>query len=303
MLTIGVDAHKRVHAAVAIDENGQERARWRGGTTPADGRQLQTWATALDDDRCWGIEGAGQYGHPLAQQLIATGERVVEVNPRLTATMRRGSRARGKSDRLDALAVARVVAQEGDALPIVGADDASTVLAELTADRDRACAEATRLRNQLHQVLHQLDPTARWPDLTDAAAVETLTSYQAPDGDVLVGTYAIRARHLAARLALALRQAAETRTAIEALVRADLAPLRELCGVGDLTAGMLAGQLGGRQFTTDAQLASSAGVAPLDASSGEQVRHRLNRGGNRQLNALRHRIALVQSRCSPKAQR
>lgn len=104
MLTIGIDAHKRVHAAVAIDAAGQERARWRGGATVADGQQLQDWAMALGPVRRWGIEGLGQYGHGLAQQLVAAGEAVVEVNPCL-------------SDRLDALAVARVVVQEGMPCP------------------------------------------------------------------------------------------------------------------------------------------------------------------------------------------
>lgn len=303
MITIGVDTHKRVHAAVAIDDRGRERDRWRGGTTPADGQRLAAWAAHLDPDQQWGIEGSGQYGHALAQQLVAAGAAVVEVNPRLTAGMRRGGRARGKSDRLDALAVARVVAQEGDGLPAVHPDDASAVLAVLAADRESAGAEATRLRNQLHQVLHQLSAGAprAWPDLTDPAAVATLVAYQAPAGDALAAARAIQVRHLAVRLELVLRQAAATTAAIADLARPHLGPLDELCGVAPLTAGLLAAHLGRRRFATDAQLASFAGVAPLTASSGEQVRHRLNRGGNRQLNALFHRIALVQSRCSPEA--
>lgn len=304
MLTIGVDAHKRVQQAVAIDANGQARDRWRGGNRPADWTALQQWAMALAPDHCWGIEGAGQYGRGLAQQLVAAGEAVVEVNPRLTAGMRRGGRARGKSDRLDALAVARVVAREGDALPVVGLDDASAVLAELAADRESALAEATRLRTQLHQVLHQLaavDAQA-WPDLTDADAVAPLADYRAPGGDALREAQAVRVRHLAARLALALRQTAATSAAIEALVRPHLEPLDDVCGVAPLTAGWLAAQLGSRSFASDAQLASYAGVAPLEASSGEHPRHRLNRTGDRQLNALLHRIALVQVRCDPRAQ-
>lgn len=303
MLTIGIDAHKRVHAAVAIDAAGREVARWRGANLPADWDEVQTWAMTLAPERSWGIEGAGQYGRGLAQSLVRAGELVVEVNPRLTAGMRRGGRERGKSDRLDALAVARVVAQEGAALPAVRPDDASAVLAELTADRESATAEATRLRNQLHQVLHQLatiDPRL-WPDLTDADAVETLTRYQAPSSDPLAAAQASRVRHLVARLVLVLRQATESRQAIERLARPHLGPLLDLCGVAPLTAGMLAAHLGGRSFATDAQLASYAGVAPLEASSGEHTRHRLNRGGNRRLNALLHRIALVQSRCSPDA--
>src|SRR5665811_1206722 len=129
MLTIGIDAHKRVHAAVAIDDAGREVARWRGANLPADWGEVQTWAMTLAPARSWGIEGAGQYGRGLAQTLVRAGELVVEVNPRLTAGMRRGGRERGKSDRLDALAVARVVAQEGAALPAVQPDDASAVLA------------------------------------------------------------------------------------------------------------------------------------------------------------------------------
>ena len=79
-------------------------------------------------------------------------------------------------------------------------------------------------------------------------------------------------------------------------------PLTRLCGVSLLTAGALAGILGpGYRFRTDAQLAAFAGVAPLEASSAGRVRHRLNRGGNRRLNAILHRIAVVQARCSPTA--
>lgn len=299
MITIGVDAHKRVQQAVAIDGVGTELARWRGGTTPADATRLADWAATLEPERRWGIEGSHQYGHVLAQHLVAQGATVVEVNPRLTAGMRRGSRQRGKSDRLDALAVARVVAQEGDALPAVHADDAAAVLAELAADRASAVAEATRLRNQLHQVLHQLSAvdTRAWPDLTKAAAVATLVDYQAPAGDAMTTVRAGRVRHLAARLTLALEQTEATEQAIRRMAQPCLQPLDDICGVAALTAGLLAAELGGRSFETDAQLASFAGTAPLPASSGEHTRHRLNRGGNRQLNALLHRIALVQLRC------
>jgi transposase len=173
------------------------------------------------------------------------------------------------------------------------------------AERDGALAEATRIRNQLHQVLAQLDAVdpQPWPDLTDADAVATLVGYVAPTTDPVVAARASVVRHLAARLDLALRQAAETGQAITAQARPHLGPLLALVGVAPLTAGMLAAYLGsGQRFASDAQLASYAGVAPLEASSGEHVRHRLNRGGNRQLNALLHRIAVVQGRCYPPAQ-
>jgi transposase len=304
MLTIGVDAHKRVHAAVAIDAAGREQAQWRGTNTPAGWHALREWAAALAPEACWGIEGAGQYGRGLAQTLVQSGATVVEVNPRLTATMRRGSRPRGKSDRLDALAVARVVQQEGAALPVVLPEDASAVLGVLVAERTSALAEATRLRNQLHQHLHHLsavDPQ-HWPDLTNPEAVTRLVTYVAPGADPVVAARARAVRHLAERLVLALRQAATTRQAIETAARPQLEPLLAICGVAPLTAGLLAAELGARHFASDAALASYAGAAPLEASSGEHVRHRLNRGGNRQLNAVLHRIALVQARCHPPAQ-
>jgi transposase len=266
MITIGVDAHKRVHAAVAIDTAGQQVAAWRGTNTPAGWQEVHRWATSQDPETQWGIEGAGQYGHGLAQQLVAAGETVVEVNPRLTAGMRRGSRERGKSDRLDALAVARVVAQEHEALPTVQTDGTAAVLAELSADRASALAEATRLRNQLHQVLHQLGMTPL-PDLTAVEAVATLTTYQAAAGaDVLSATRAGRVRHLSTRLALALRQAAESRAAIEAIAHPHLAPLEAICGVAALSAGLLAADLGSHHFATGAALGSMITGVVLDGA-------------------------------------
>jgi transposase len=303
MLIIGVDAHKRVHAAVAIDEAGREVAQWRGANTPAGWQELQAWAHTLSPTAAWGIEGAGQYGRGLAQTLVAAGDRVVEVNPRQTAAMRRGSRERGKSDRLDARAVARVVLRDGPDLPVIQAEDVTTVLAVLVAEREGALAEATRLRNQLHQVLVQLDPTRIWPDLTAAATVRPLVTYAERDPDPVVQVRVAVVQRLATRLVLALDQGEAIRQTIEPLATEHVAPLLALPGVAALTAGMLAAELGqGQRFASDAQLAMYAGVAPLETSSGGHVRHRLNRTGNRALNALLYRIAWVQARCHPPAQ-
>lgn len=305
MVYLGVDAHKRVHAAVAIDGNGRELGQWRGSNTPAGWQEVLDWGRTQGPARQWGIEGAGQYGRGLAQYLLAAGEAVVEVNPRQTAARRRGNRQRGKSDRLDALAVARVVAQEGDALPAVQPLDVSAVLAVLVAEREGAQREATRLRNQLHQVLGQLDPAYEqtWSNLTAAATVDALTRYQVETSDALRQAQAASVRRLAERLALAVTQAEAVKREIEAWARQHLQPLLALKGIGPLAAGMLAAHLGpGQRFATDAQLAMHAGVAPLEASSGEVVRHRLNRSGNRQLNAILHRMALTQSHCADAAQ-
>lgn len=305
MLTIGVDAHKRVHAAVALDDAGREVDRWRGPNRLDGWEALRAWAEPLGAERQWGIEGAGQYGRGLAQLLVASDETVWEVNPRQTAAMRRGGRQRGKTDRLDAMAVARVVRQEGADLPRVQPEDETVVLAVLVAERASALAAATRVRNQLHQVLHQLDPDyhQRWSDLTNRRQIMALTQAQDWGPGRITATRAAVVRRLATRLLLAETQADESKGEIERIAEVYLQPLIALKGVAALSAGMLAAELGpGDRFATDAQVAMHAGVAPLEASSGEIVRHRLNRTGNRQLNALIHHIAWVQSQHHPPAQ-
>lgn len=258
MLTIGVDAHTRIHAAVALDTAGQVVGHWRGPNRP------ESWAE-LGAVRQWGIEGAGQYELGLAQYLVAAGEAAWEVNPRQTAAMRRGGRQRGTTDRLDAQAVARVVRQAGAALPRVQPADVTAVLAVLVAEREGALAAATRLRNQLHQLLHQLEPIyqARFPNLTAAATVAALTAYIVAEADPVRQAQAGAVRRLARRLQLVLAHAQELTTEIAQLARVHLAPLVALAGVGWLTAGMLAAYLGpGIRCASDAQLAMDAGMAP-----------------------------------------
>lgn len=305
MLTIGVDAHKRVHAAVAVDAVGREQAHWRGDNTPAGRQELAAWARALGAERQSGIEGAWQYGRGLAQTLVAAGDRVVDVNPRLTAGERRGGRERGKTDRLDARSVARVVSRDAAELPVVPAEDGTSVLALWSQERDQLQREATRVRNEAHQVLAHLDPTYQTTlgDLTTATAVAALVAYMGSDpDDVLVQARAAAVRRLGARLQLVQEQLAEVTATLEAVGRQFLGPLDDLYGIGPLTASQLAGQLApGKRFPTDACLANHSGPAPLEASSGEVVRHRLNRGGNRQLNAILERIALTQGRGDPDA--
>lgn len=305
MITIGVDAHKRVHAAVALDAAGRALSQWRGPNTPDGWQALAQWAQTVGPECQWGIEGAGQYGRGLAQQVMATGAVVYAVNPRWTARMRTTGRRAGKSDALDAEAVARLVRQEQTTLPRVQREDETSVLAVLTAERTALVADQTRLRNQLHHLLVQLDPGygQRLPRLTSSTGLAAVRAFQ-PPGTTAADAARLAAIHrLADRLATAQTQAAALATQIEQLAAPSCQPLTEVCGVGLLTAGMLAGVLGpGHRFATEAQLANYAGVAPLEASSGEVVRHRLNRGGQRQLNAIVERIALTQQRCHPPAQ-
>jgi transposase len=305
MITIGVDAHKSVHQALALAETGAVLGNWRGANTPADWQRLLVWAASLPGPRQWGIEGAWNYGRGLAQFLVAHGETVYEVNPRWTAERRRRARKPGKSDRLDAHAVARLVRDEGATLPRVAAEDASAVLDGLVTEREAALGEATRLRNQVHQLLLQVDPDyrAHLPSLTSAAGVQAIATYTTASPNALQLQRTAAIRRLAQRLQLVLEQATELEHQICTLAERHYAPLTQLHGVQLLTAAALAGILGpGRRFTAEAQLAAYAGVAPLEASSAGSVRHRLNRGGNRRLNAILYRIAVTQTRSSPEAQ-
>ena len=301
MVTLGVDAHKRIHVAVALDEAGREIAQWRGPNSAVGWRRLFEWAIGLDaGPRHWGIEGAWNYGRGLAQHLVEAGETVYEVNARWTAAGRRRARQTAKTDQLDARAVADCVRQGAPGLPRVLADDETAVLDLLTGEREAALSEATRLRNQLHALLMQLDPEYRQQlrnlDTPDGLAV--LESYQPPIAGVLAEERAAAVRRMAQRLHLALEQAAELAERVKALtIQAGFSPLTEIFGVGFILAGTLAGILGpGSRFGSDAELAAYAGVAPVETSSAGLVRHRLNRGGNRRLNYLLHMIAVTQLR-------
>ncbi len=305
MVTIGVDAHKSVHQALALDDTGTVLGSWRGATTADHWQQLLAWAVTFPGPRQWGIEGAWNYGRGVAQFLVAQGETIFEVNPRWTAQGRRRARKAGKSDRLDAHAVAKLVRDEGATLPRVAAEDETVILDLLVTEREGVLAEAIRLRNQLHQLLLQVDPDykAHLPSLTSAAGVRAVTGYTIATTTPLHRQRAAAIRRLGQRLALAVEQAARLEQEICTLAEAHYQPLTQVKGIGLYTAAALAGILGpGQRFRSEAQLAAYAGVAPLEASSAGQVRHRLNRGGNRRLNAILYRIALAQARTLPEAQ-
>jgi transposase len=307
MHTLGVDAHKGVHEAVALDAAGQAVGRRRVPNSAAGWRDLVAWAHGLggaDAPRRRGIEGAWGYGRGLAQHLVAAGETVYEVSPQWTAEARKRARKPGKSDALGALAVARLVRGEAASLPVVGAEDETAVLELLTSERDAALADATRLRNQLHHLPLQLDPedATRLPALRTAAGLAALEGSAAPGPRAPDQERAAAVRRLAQRLRLAVDQAEALAAQLRARAQPGFVALPHRCGVSLLTAGARAGLLGpGRRFATDAQLAAYAGVAPLEAPSAGRVRHRLNRGGNRRLNAILYRIAITQAGASAQA--
>jgi transposase len=200
--------------------------------------------------------------------------------------------------------VALFVRQETSTLPRVLPEDETALLDLLTTEREGAIGESTRLRNQIHALLMQIDPEyhMRLPTLQSKAGLDALETYAFPGRGRLQEERAAAVRRLAKRLRLAVTQAEELAQQIKDLAGKGFSPLTKICGVNLITAGTLAGILGpGHRFATDAQLAAYAGVAPLEASSAGLVRHRLNRGGNRRLNAVLYRIVLTQAHHLPAA--
>jgi transposase len=231
----------------------------------------------------------------LERFLIGRGERVVRVPPKLMAGARRAARSRGKSDAIDALAVARAAIREPD-LPAAQLEGASRELRLLVDHREDLVCERTRIQNRLRWHLHETAPELE-PPRRSLGTLKVL--------DSLGRRLARRQQTVQVRIARALvahcreltREADQLEREIETLVRREAPQLLALPGCGALTAAKLIGEVAGiERFRTDAQLAMHAGVAPLDVSSGRQQRHRLNRAGNRQLNRALHTIAIVQKR-------
>jgi len=181
MIWIGVDAHKRVHQGVALGPTGVV-AQKQITNTAASWVELRAWAEAWPD-RVWAIEGSASYGRGLAQFLVERGERVHEVSPKWTAERRRTMRKPGKSDRLDAHAVARLLREERDSLPVVLPEDPEVATLQLWSRlRDDFVVDMTRVRNRLHALLLICDSEYqdRLPSLTTQAGVAACQQCTAP---------------------------------------------------------------------------------------------------------------------------
>ncbi len=228
MLTIGVDAHKRVHQALALDHAGTILAPGAARIRPIVGS-----CSSPGPSRCL-VHGTGASKvrgiTGLAQFLIAHGETVYEVNPRWTAERQRRARKPGKSDRLDAHAVAKLVRDEAATLPNVIADDETAVLDLLVTEREAALAEATRIRNQVHHLLLQVDPEyqGHLPSLTSTAGLRAGATYQCTSINVLDQQRTAAIRRLAQRLRLVVEQAAALEHEIAAVAAPRYQPLTHL---------------------------------------------------------------------------
>lgn len=304
MIWIGVDAHKKLHQAVAISQEGVVAQRTIANTVPAWSALLE-WARQWPE-RMWAVEGAWYLGRGLAQYLAEQGERVHEVSGKWTAARRRGMRRRGKSDRLDAHSVATLLREEADTLPRVYAQDDELAAVQLwSRTQAELTKDMTRLVNRLHELLLLCDPEYKsaLPALTTEAGIEALRAYRAPGAGAIAREREAVIRATAEQLRLLDAQDRELRRKLARAAKASFRPLTEIEGIAAINACAIVAECGApRPGFGEEQLAALAGVSPLEASSAGAVRHRLNRGGNRRLNMVLHQTVLTQGRMYPPAQ-
>jgi transposase len=293
---IGVDPHKASLAVAALDEaTGEllERATFSQDRTGL--RSLERWAKRFPEHR-WAMENARGLGKHLAGRLVAAGECVVDVPPKLSARVRVLSTGNArKNDGLDALATA-LAASRNERLAPVDPEADSEVLRLLSERREDLVAERTRALNRLHGLLRDLVPGGVAGKLSADRAARILRSIRARG----CASERLR-RRLASEILRDVRtldrKIAELNGRIEAELEVSGTNLTQIFGVGPILAATILGTVGdvGR-FPTKAHFASYSGTAPVEASSGEVVRHRLSMAGNRKLNYALHMVATSQAR-------
>jgi transposase len=293
MVTIGVDSHKRTHTLVAVDEVGRKLGELTAPARLAGHQAIRRWAMRWPE-RQFAQEDCRRLSRGLERDLLLAGERVVRVPTRLMAVARRTGREPGKSDPIDALAVARAALREPD-LPIAYLDGPERDVRLLVDHREDLVGERTRIENRLRWHLHELMPGEEpKPRTLNRRVVLAALEGQLAGLDGLVARLA---RDLIARIR-------ELTGAIEALERElknlarMLAPsLLGLAGCGGLCAAKVIGETARiHRFRSRAAYARHSGTAPVPVWSGNVSHHRLSRGGNRQLNSAIHRIAITQIR-------
>ena len=293
MVIVGIDAHKRSHTAVAVDDAGRKLGQHTTGTTSEDHLALLSWAEQFGEQRLWAIEDCRHLSRRLERDLLGAGERIVRVPPKLMAHARDSARSYGKSDPIDALAVARAALRE-PGLPTAQLDGPAREVRLLSDHRDHLVAERTRVINRLRWHLHELDPgnepPARnlWRPKHLSAVAARLAEFD--------GVVARLATELVATCHQLTSHIRELDRELEGLV-AQLAPaLLSICGCATLTAAKILGETADvRRFRSRHAFARHNGTAPLPVWSSNHPRHRLSRTGNRQINAAIHRIAITQA--------
>jgi transposase len=293
-VVIGMDPHKRSATieVMAGDETVLGGGRYATGTA---GYAVMLAGVRQWPERTWAVEGCQGIGRHIAGRLLADGEHVVDVPPKLSARTRVFSAGQGrKTDATDAHSVALAATRMTGLRRVT--DDADLAVLRVLADRRRALGEDhTRMICQLHQLLLELIPGGAKKALSAAQAKALLARVRPRDP-------AGRARRrVAAELISDLERIHQRKKAadkeLNAALKATTTTLTSLDGIGPSGAARLLVEAGDiTRFPTRAHFVSWNGTAPIDASSGDHVRHRLSRAGNRQINRVLHIMAVVQLR-------
>ena len=296
MVVIGVDTHKATHTLVGVDAGGRKLGELTVQATPVGHIKALGWARGeFGSDLVWGIEDCRHLSSRLERDLLDAGQQVVRVPTQLMARTRASARTRGKSDPIDALAVARAVLREPD-LPVASHDEVSREFKLLVDRRAALVAYRTAVSNRLLWRIHELDPShaPRAGSLgifKTQAALQIWLSTQP-------GLVAELARDELADITTLTTQINALERRIAARVRATASSLLTIVGCAELTAAKLIGETAGvSRFRSEAAFARHAGVTPIPHWSGpKRVRLMTARLGNRQLNAALYRIAVTQIR-------
>jgi transposase len=299
-VAIGVDPSKSSLAVAAVDPLGRVVGTAEFSNDPRGHRVLLRWARERGPDRVIGIECSLSYGATLSRVLLSSGEDVREVPTTLTHRQRRRRASQGKSDMVDSVAIARIVAS-GEVLPSAHRLEVLADLRALVEYRDQLVRARTQVTNRTHADLVNVLPgyERQVPNLRAKAHRTTARS-------LLRGDRSVRAELVRKRLGELSRLEGEIAAMdrrIRAAVQKTGTSLTSIPGVGPFIAAKILGEVGDpSRIRSKPAFAVLSGTAPLSASSGQVQRHRLNRGGNRQLNWALHYIALVQCRITPEAQ-
>jgi len=291
---IGMDPHKSSATIEVVDEWAVVQARGRYGTDKT-GYAAMLGAGRRFADRVWAVEGCNGIGKHIAHRLVHDGETVLDVPAKLSAQVRVFATGNGrKTDPVDAHSVA-MVALRTPGLVKVGLDGDLLVMGMLADRRDELGQARTRTVNRLHRLLLELFPGGAKLFLSARQARALIATIRPRD---LVGK---TRRRLAVELIGEVEQIdAKIKTMkkeLTALVTARGSTLLEVTGIGPSGAARLLADVGDiHRFADRDRFASWNGTAPLDASSGNQQRHRLSRAGNRRINRTLHIMAIVQLR-------
>jgi transposase len=293
-VVIGMDPHKRSATIEVMDRDETILGGGRYGTDVAGYAAMVKFGKQFPD-RTWAIEGCNGIGKHIANRLLADGEQVVDVPPKLSARTRVFATGQGrKTDATDAHSVALVGTRMSGLRPVV--DDEQLAVLRILVDRRRSLGDDhTRMVSQLHRLLLELIPGGAKTSLSAAQAKVLLAKVRPRDAAGKTR------RRVCAELIADLQQVYDRTKAADKELNVLLAQtgttLTQLHGIGPSGAARLLVEVGDiTRFPTRAHFASWTGTAPIDASSGEHVRHRLSRGGNRQINRVLHIMAVVQLR-------